>query len=320
MFGSLMPICTSQQTSCELFFILSPSNGLPKFYRKVNLDPLAQKDLTEIFKKKVFEEIINKTNGLPSLSLVSSLSSKGNDIYEYDISNQVTEFGLIEDISKLTVSSNPTIFNFSKDEISEIRGLVLRLSDGNDSIYIYQHTYQVSLHKKSRFSFMKSTTGNVLEGVDRDMLDIRKDFDFFFYQGKHYIINLNLLEREYGLNAIIDNMVNLAIPNIISMNVINMTGVVNQNSFFDEIKSNRTYMKKLAKIHNSGLPAVTIPQIQTILNDFPKFGRELSINNNLLDLNSKRRKMFFIRLLNDEAVRSALTNSVYLADDRESAV
>lgn len=320
MFGSLSSIYSSQQTSCELFFILDLSNGTPFIYKRVDLDSLAQQEITDNFKNKIRDEIVFKTNGLSSIDLVSSLSSKNDDIYEHDMPQQSQEFKLIEDISKLTVSSNPSIFDFSVNDLSEVRGLVIKLSDGNDNIYLYQHKYAISLHKKSKLSFMKSNSGNVLIGIDRDVLDIRKDFDFFFYQAKHYINNLSLLEREYGLNAIIDNMVNLAIPRIISMNIINMVGIGNQNAFFDEVKSNRTYMRKLAKIHKNGVPAVNIVQIQKILTDFPKFGRELNIVNNLLELNSKRKKMFFIRLLNDEAVRSALTNKVYLADDRESAI
>jgi len=167
---------------------------------------------------------------------------------------------------------------------------------------------------------MKSMSGNVLQEVERDVIDVRKDFDFFFYNGKHYVLNLSLLESSYGLNTIIDNMVSLVVPNIVSLNIINMANIPIPNSIFDEVKTNRTYMKKLAKIQGAGLPPVTISQVQTILNDFPKFGRELNIVNNLVDLDSKRKKMFFIRLLNDEAVRTALTNSIYLAEERESAI
>lgn len=320
MFSNLKPMCQSVSTSCEMFFIINDRVNNALDYRKVDLDPTAQGNLTAHFKKKIEDEIVIKTSGLASIPLVSSLSSKGGEVYEYDILPVADELAIVAQISQLRVSSNPTTFDFSTHKLSDVKAIVLKISDGNDSVYIYQHKYPISLHKKSGLSFMKSMSGNVLKEVEHDVIDVRKDFDFFFYNGKHYVLNLSLLESSYGLNTIIDKMVSLVVPDIVNLNIINMANIPIPNSIFDEVKPNRTYMKKLAKIQGAGLPPVTISQVQTILNDFPKFGRELSVVNNLVDLDSKRKKMFFIRLLNDEAVRTALTNSIYLAEERESAI
>jgi hypothetical protein len=319
MFNTLNSLCSSQHASCEMFFIIKPKSAPQLDFRKIALDPSAQNSLTTKFTKKIEEDIINKTSAISSLNPVSSLMNKGNEIYTYDITPPADEFTIIEKISKLIASSNTQPFNFSVDSFSDIKGIVLHLTDGNESIFLYQHTYQVSLHKKSGLSFLKSMNGNLLTEVNHDVIDVRKDFDFFYYKGIHYICNIKVLENYYGLNAIIDNMVKLAIPKIVSLNIIDVSGVADPLTIFDDMKSNRGCMRKLAKIQNNNLPPITMQQISVILTDFPKFGRELTILNNRIELSSQKKKLLFIRLLNDEAVRSALTNDVSLADDRESA-
>lgn len=320
MFSSLSSLCSSAHTSCEMFFLTKSNTTSQLEIKKIALEPSAQSSLTTKFTKKFQDDVINKTSSNSSLNPVSALLSKGDEIYEYDITPPAEEFVLIEQISQFTASSIIKSFNFSTDSFSDIKGIVLKLTDGNDSLFLYQHTYQVSLHKKSGLSFLKSMNGNLLTEVDHDVIDVRKDFDFFYFNRKHYICNLKVLENHYGLNSIIDNMVSLAIPKIVSLNIIDVSGISNPLEIFDDMKSNRSCMKKLAKIQSNNLPAITIQQISIILNDFPKFGRELSIKNNLIELSSQKKKLLFIRLLNDEAVRSALTNNVFLADDRESAI
>lgn len=89
--------------------------------------------------------------------------------------------------------------------------------------------------------------GNLLTEVDHDVIDVRKDFDFFYFNGKHYICNLKVLENHYGLNSIIDNMVSLAIPKIVSLNIIDVSGTPNPLEIFDDMKSNRSCMKNLLR-------------------------------------------------------------------------
>lgn len=121
--------------------------------KKIALEPSAQASLTTKFTKKFQDDVINKTSSNSSLNPVSALLSKGDEIYEYDITPPAEEFVLIEQISQFTASSIVKNFNFSTDSFSDIKGIVLNLTDGNDSLFLYQHTYQVSLHKKVVFPF-----------------------------------------------------------------------------------------------------------------------------------------------------------------------
>jgi hypothetical protein len=323
MFSNLNAFITSSSTTAEIFFVseILPPNAQPSLiYNKVNLDPTAQADLASNFKASFQREVIDLSTGVTTLAKVSSLASSSNNIYEYDILPKAPVFLVMEAISQLTVASNIPAFNFATQPLENVKGIVVKLTDGNTKLYLYQHKFPIALHKKSNLSFM-SSQGNILKRVGYDVIDINKNIDFFMVGGMHYVVNIKRLESSYGLDVVINNMVAQAIPLIIGLNVIDVSSHPDPLKLFDDLKKNKSSMRKIAKILNGRVltTGITISQIITVCQDFPVFGRDVSVINNLVDLSSQKKKLMFIRMLNDEAVRSALTNDVSLADDRESA-
>lgn len=324
MFSGLSAFVGSNSTTAELFFVsetsAAPSVTAALTFNRVNLDPNAQTDLASSFKASFQSEVIDISIGLSALTKISSLANSSNNVYEYDIVPKAPIFETIELISHLTVSSAIHAFDFATQPLEKVKGIVIKLTDGNTNLYLYQHKFPIALHKKSKLSFM-SAQGNILKRVGYDVIDINKNIDFFMYNGVHYVVNIKRLEASYGLDAVINNMVNQAIPLIVALNVIDMSAHAKPLEIFDDLKKNKSSMRKIAKILNGRILSVglTIPQIINVCNDFPVFSRGITFNNNLVDLSSQKKKLIFIRMLNDEAVRSALTNDVSLADDRESA-
>lgn len=324
MFSGLSTFVGSNSTTAELFFVsetsTAPSVPAALTFNRVNLDPNAQADLALNFKASFQSEVIDISSGVSSLAKISSLATSSNNIYEYDIVPKAPIFETIEAIARLTVSSTVHAFDFAMQPLEKVKGIVIKLTDGNTSLYLYQHKFPIALHKKSKLSFM-SSQGNILKRVGYDVIDINKNIDFFMYGGVHYVVNIKRLEASYGLDAVINNMVNQAIPLIVALNIIDMSAHAQPLEIFDDLKKNKSSMRKIAKILSGRILSggLTIPQIVDVCNDFPVFGRGITFNNNLVDLSSQKKKLVFIRMLNDEAVRSALTNDVSLADDRESA-
>jgi hypothetical protein len=324
MFTGLVNFVGSSSTTAELYFV-SETSSVPRVpatltFNRVNLDQNAQADLALNFKTSFQTEVIDIATGISTLTKISALATSSHDIYEYDIIPKAPIFDAIEAIARLTTSTGTQAFDFATQSLEAVKGIVIKLTDGNTSLYLYQHKFPIALHKKSKLSFM-SSQGNILKRVGYDVIDINKNIDFFMYNGTHYIVNIKRLESSYGLDVVINNMVNQAIPLIVGLNIIDISSHTNPLEIFDDLKKNRSCMRKIAKILNGRIlsSGLTIPQIINVCNDFPVFGRGISFTNNLIDLSSQKKKLIFIRMLNDEAVRSALTNDVSLAENRESA-
>jgi hypothetical protein len=324
MFSALETFINSSSTTAEVFFIseISTTAGSPNtlISNKVNLDQLAQADLATNFKDSFQKEVIDTSAGKTALTKVSSLANSLNSVYEYDIVPLAPIFSEIRFISLLTVANNVKAFDFTTQPLDKVKGTLVRLTDGTTNLYLYQHKFPVALHKKSRLSFM-SAQGNILTRVDHDVIDINKNIDFFMFGGVHYVVNVKRLESAYGFDVVINNMANHAIPQIVALNVIDMSAHAKPLEIFDDLKKSKSNIRKIAKVSSSKVLNIglTISQIKDVCRDFPVFGRDITFSNNLVDLSSQKKKLLFLRMLNDEAVRSALTNDVSLAEDRESA-
>ncbi|EJE3906529.1 DUF4868 domain-containing protein, partial [Escherichia coli] len=83
-------------------------------------------------------------------------------------------------------------------------------------------------------------------------------------------------------------------------------------------------MRKLATTANSSLiksGTITIANIQRLIQNFPILGRNIIINQaGLIELSTKRQKLYFIRLLNNEASFTALDQEPFLAVGKDPAI
>ncbi|MFA1240441.1 Kiwa anti-phage protein KwaB-like domain-containing protein [Serratia odorifera] len=311
----------------EMFFIINDNDNY--IYRRVilhdeNTEPL----ITENFKKSITDEIIKRIsvndNDDAIIDNITDMNYENKGVYCFDIASEdkSTIIKIIEEISSLTVADNPIDFKFNDVNLDNIIGLVYHISDGDKNIFLYQHRYPNFLHKKSRLSFLGE--GDVLVPIPYDMINISKVIDFFVFEGISYAINIKLLEERYGLTQVIDNMVSEVTPKIIEMEIVNKSVLAEPEKIFDDMKDDRGFMRKLARVLKNGILELNIDVniVNEIKTSFPTIGRNIDLINDgngipYIKLTSKARKKAFIRLLNDEAVRSVLTQKPSIAQNHK---
>jgi len=324
MFTNIQSIINSANVSGEAFFVVNNHTQQTVGLYKVRLEQQAELDLTESFADSLTKVVIEPNNGKTSVSQVSTLVDRDKQVFEYDhqnINHLPQEFILMDDVSSSGVNSNIPYFDFSNQNMRDIKGVIYHVCDGlGGSIVIYQHKYTVSLHRKTKKSFV-SLNGRTLGTVDYDVIDINNTIDFFYFNGNYYAINISLLERSYGLKQVIDNIASSITPAIINLSIINTQGMANPNDLFLDMYNDRSFMRRLAMVARGSIvqSGITINQVQSVMSQFPVLARELTINNGLLELNTQNQKRFFIRLLNNEASFTALDRSPFLAVGKDSA-
>lgn len=322
MFTNIEAIINSPNISGEAFFLTSTPSGLA--VHTVLLEPLAEKDLTEAFAKKLKQAVIEPNKGKTIIPVVSTLLERDRQVFEYDhsaIGHLPAEFPEVERVMTYGIQGKPPAFDFSKQNLGSVKGLIYHLSDGaGNSVVVYQHKYPVSLHKKTKRSYL-SLNGRTLDKVAHDSIDINDTVDFFFFSGRFYTLNVALLERFYGLEQVIDNLAHSATPMVISLNILNLQGVQVPGDIFKDMHKDRAFMRRLAMVSKGNLvkSGVSIGQIQQVMTNFPIFSRTIDLTGGLVNLSTKEQKRYFIRLLNNEASFAALDNSPFLAVEKDSA-
>lgn len=288
---------------------------------------MQKKKLTQSFSKSLKRDVIAPNAGQNFLPLVSSLLNRDKQVYEYDynvINHLPDALAKMPDVLNFGVNNTPPDFDFKQQDLSSVKGIVYYLCDGQgNGVVVYQHKYPISLHKKTRLSYF-SANGRTLDEVNHDSIDINGNVDFFYFNNKYYALNINLLERVYGLEQIINNLAATATPHIIGLNILDTSNLQNPLGIFDDMHKNRNFMRKLATTANSSLiksGTITIANIQRLIQNFPILGRNIIINQaGLIELSTKRQKLYFIRLLNNEASFTALDQEPFLAVGKDPAI
>jgi hypothetical protein len=322
MFSGIEAIINSQHVSGEAFFLSNTSAGL--VVNKALLEPQAEKDITASFAKKLKEVVVDPNVGKATIPLVSTLLERDRQVFEYDhaaIGHLPPEFAEIEKVMTYGVNGSPAPFDFFKQDLGSVKGLIYHISDGTGgSVLLYQHKYPVALHRKTKKSFC-SFNGRTLDKVQNDSIDINDTIDALFFSNKFYSLNVGLLERFYGLQQVIDNLAHSATPMILALNILNISGVQVPGDVFKDMYKDRAFMRRLAMVSKGSIvqSGVSINQIQQVMHQFPIFARTIDLSGGLVNLNTKDQKRYFIRLLNNEASFAALDNSPFLAVEKDSA-
>lgn len=324
MFTAIDSILNSTHLSGEAYFV-TESQGQAEIFR-VALEPGAEKKLTKSFKDSLKLNVIDPNVGQSSLPLVSSLLTRDKQVHEYDyqvINHLPPTIAKMADVLNFGVSNTPPDFDFSQQKLTTVKGVIYYLCDGQgNGVVVYQHKYPIALHKKTKLSYF-SANGRTLDEVNHDSIDINGGVDFFYFNGTYYALNISLLERVYGLEQIINNLAANATPHIIALNILDVTNHPNPLDIFNDMHKNRNFMRRLATTANSPLMqngTINIANIQTLMQNFPILGRNIIINQaGLIELSTQKQKLYFIRLLNNEASFTALNQEPFLAVGKDSA-
>lgn len=120
-----------------------------------------------------------------AVPLVSTLLERDKQVFEYDhltINHLPIEFTKMNNVLNFGVNGNATQFDFATQSLTSVKAVIYHLCDGNgNSVVIYQHKYPVSLHKKTKKSFL-SLNGRTLDKITHDSIDINDTIDFFFFR------------------------------------------------------------------------------------------------------------------------------------------
>ncbi|VAE68495.1 Uncharacterised protein [Enterobacter hormaechei] len=324
MFTAIDNILNSAQLSGEAYFV-TEHQGQIDIYR-VALETGAEQKLTQSFSRSLKRDVVDPNSGQNALPLVSSLLSRDKQVHEYDhqvINHLPPALAKMADVLTFGVNNAPTDFDFAQQNLSTVKGIIYYLCDGQgNGVVVYQHKYPIALHKKTKLSYF-SANGRTLDEVTHDSIDINGNVDFFYFNNKYYALNINLLERSYGLEQVINNLAANATPYIIALNILDVSNHPNPADIFNDMHRNRNFMRRLATTANSPLiqnGAINIAKIQTLIQKFPILGRNIIINQaGLIELSSQKQKLYFIRLLNNEASFTALNQEPFLAVGKDSA-
>lgn len=281
--------------------------GLKVFaYVKSNEELQLKKLLTDDkLNRKILQMLVPIVEKLfldDSLELDScdNIADKRKILYEFNQTEKFYPFNLPENLNEITGV-------FSQEMVENIKGLFFRFNMNDDAIWFYQHIYHVRLVKKSKSIFALMTHNNIFTPFNKDFFNIDSRIDLLIINNRIITQNVDLLQREFGFDAYIRSEAEATI------NLIDSIGILSDISklFSFEDKEKLTNAKKLLRAKNS--PVLTMKKDALIngLKNHRRYKNIFEFKDDKIVVNSQKMVNEFVKMLNDDIVRSELTNTDY---------
>ncbi len=298
-----------QQNGIEVYFVLKKSES--RIVKSVNIaDELDRSDTTteEMLNgfATVVGNIFNTYNDSDEVLKLSSADERKNALYYYDLDELPEE---MEMMKKIFLDSNELdVFSFTEDSLDEIVALIAVVGNVEQRIILYKQQYPISLLKRDKYMLTPIPHQNRLKKVESDILRVDFNFQFCLLDNIIYVSDIDKMEKICSFHTLIVNEARKSIEKISLVDILENVEVLE-----DEL-DNVTFARKLTRVYKDSkvlgiVPNKTIVEFTKKHSYFQK--NPIKSNGEKFVLDTKKSKDAFIKLMNDDFLKSELTNYEY---------
>jgi hypothetical protein len=288
------------------YFILKIEDQL--CIRTVDIKNEFLDDLRDCYLRSITNSILNTddTNvGNLQLINISVADQRKDALYEYDLEAIPMELSFLENI---TINGEQQIFSSDVDSLSNLYGYVIAIGNGQSKVLLFRKHYPVSEFSPEKNFFIFESDHRFVK-LEKDMIRLDHKIDIFYVDGTIIVKNLNLLESFLGFHDIIKREATASVQAIIA------AGIVDNPETLSEMIEDISFARKLTKtaINSPVLGKIPTVSIIQFAKTHPALKKKIrfSADESKLHLHTKESKKLFLKLLNDDYLRSELTRAYY---------
>ncbi len=306
--NKMTEILKNKNTSIVIYFKL---NNKEIVFADINKNVLPEIMIS--YRNEINRSIVD--NSEITLCKLSLADSRNNVLYEYDFTEKSEPFVDFETMIKK--GSKIDIFSFSDNKLSDINAIIAKIHNSENQMYFYSKIYSLNIVKRSKFLKLINSA-NGFNKFDEELILLTGKFDFFRIDKLNYVKNLEVLEKNYNFHSVIKERTSRDFKTIIDKHLL----------VDDEILSiylNKTISRsrKFIKMINSSKVIKNNISNENIINFIQnnqklKSKLKISEKEKKIELQSDKSCEFFIKLLDDDFLKSTLTNEEYDAIDKNN--
>ncbi|MDI3486916.1 MAG: hypothetical protein PWQ50_2136 [Methanolobus sp.] len=263
--------------------------------------------ILQLYKNKINSKIIDK-DSLEILNL-SEADERKNVIYKYDFDEEREPFLSVE---RVIEDEEIRTFSFSTDTLGNIDAIIAKVNNAEHSIYLYTKFYPVNLIKPGR-AVKLFPSDHRLEIFDGELIQITGSFDIIRYNNEYYISKYEVLEKYYQFHDVIRERTESYFGKIEDIGIIE-----NKEKLSSYLENNLASSRKFIKVMSSSVvikKEIPNEQLISFVTGNPKLKDNIETNEDKTKFKLKTNKHcdFFIKLLDDDFLKSELTQEQYEA-------
>jgi len=299
-----------QKNGIEIYFVLKKGNE--RVVKSVNIAD-EEKDISDTTSEEmlrgfcgVVESTFDSYDDDAEVLNLSSADERKNALYYYDLDELPEEMTLMKKV--VTNNQELEIFDFENDSLEEIAAFITVVGNAEREMVLYKQQYPISLLKRDKYMLTPVPHKNRLKKVEQDILRVDFNFQFCLLNDVFYVSDIDRMEKICSFHTLIINEAKKSIEKIENADILDNVEVLE-----DEL-DNVTFARKLTRVYKDSkvlgvVPNKTIVEFTMKHSYFTK--NPLKTNGDKFVLDTKKSKDTFIKLMNDDFLKSELTNYEY---------
>lgn len=208
-------------------------------------------------------------------------------------------------------------FTFKNHPYDNIRGYLINLTYGKDSISLYKYRHNFDIHIKPTLLTLLRID-NELVSPSHESIIINEKFDYATLDNCLIAMSLSTLERKIKFDERVNRQSEEVIQSIEESEIDIVEGFDKLKEF---LKDDFGFAKKLKAVDFGGLLWTTpFKDVKKQIESRPKLSKYLKFNKkgDKFNITSKQAAKIFFKLCNNEVMESVLNGDVHLVGDVES--
>lgn len=275
------------------------------------------------YRKSYVENL--KTNYIENESfttpMLSASDNRGNALYQFDFKKEERpiEFGFLNKVNSLKPNDKLDQYKVRINGLNKLRGYIIRLRSATGKVMsFYQYIHHSAMVTPKRGAFLTVHKTRVVK-LDHDVLRLNEKFIVALIDDLYLIENVSALEKELAFDKVIHKRATQYFKNLDESNLVE-----DLDKFKKRIENETAFARKFVKIYrNSPVIEQNLSNEDVIKfamsKDFYKSKLKLSEDEKQFDLNSIDRCNNFLTLLDDDFLKSELTQQNYIAKSKDRA-
>ena len=196
---------------------------------------------------------------------------------------------------------------YSENDQNSLVGFFYRVNVNEESIWLYQQVYQSRLVKRNRSIYAALSRNHTYELLQHEVLKIESRVDFVIIGNSIITSNITLMQSKFGFDKYVRSEASATIELIKGMEFVQGIDILQNLASKDQL----TTAKKLMKAKHSPVLRMEHDILITAIRKHHRYKEKFIIESDCIVIKNQKDAKEFLKMLNDDIVRSDLTNQEY---------
>lgn len=228
-----------------------------------------------------------------------NIADNKKEFYEISLTESYSPFAFLDDAEKRTEY-------YSESDRNKLSGFLFKINLNDQYFWVYQHIYSVSRIDRSK-NVIALFIGDTYDEVDSDIVQIDSRADVIIFSSSAVTAKMDLMQRFFGFEQYIRAGAQKTIEIIRNLDIVDSL----EKFVAFENKSKLTNAKKLLKAKNSPVLQMKKNDLLENLKKHSRYKTMFKFEEDHIVISSQKEAAAFIKMLNDDIVRSELTGKEY---------